>query len=120
MDFKPKGPKEFQDVKTGEMVTQQPIAQKHLTELDAVINDHNNKMNQLVMDSRNFLHLLSQSMDLNRQVITADKKIKEKIINVTKRMKLKKEWNWGYNMNEKCMESRRPPVVTPPPQGEGK
>lgn len=106
-------PEEYQDQKTGEMVTKFKVPQKMLTEVEGVIGAHNQKMNQLVMNARNVFQLLDMTITLNREVTKADKNIQLKIVQTVKRMRLDKAMNWGYNLQEKCMEARRPPQVKP-------
>lgn len=102
----------IQDPNTGESVHRIAIEQKHIDEINKTIQAHQGNMNNFLMFSVGFFKGVQQGMDLIKKTDEADKAVKDKLTEITKKCNMDQKKPWQFNMALKCFEYRTAPIVS--------
>lgn len=101
------------DPKTGETIKRCDIPKTFTDEIDKVLQAQQGILNQFMFLSQQIATQQNQWLELRKKIDLEDKKIKEKLQFVCRKLKLADNDPWTYNMQSKKFELREPPPLKP-------
>lgn len=117
--FDPKG-NVVQDPKSGENVAKHQLPEGADEKLRGIFQSHSKISMEIAGRSEQVLLHQKANFDLIDKKISCEGAIKKELRRLCRKAQLNESEPWGYNMQERCLEKRLPPIVPVAPPGDKK
>lgn len=106
-------PTEFQDKRTGEMVSQLPVPEDQWREIEKHMQAHQNGTAEFMGLSMQLVLMQKRQLELHEILRNAEERVKNSIVQAQRKLKLDPKEKWAYNVQLRVMERRTPPDFKP-------